>query len=308
MAEIGRETTAGTMAGGTETMDIERIIEKINGMQSERQGRDVYLDIETYRGEDADLDKEIAWILRKDKKAISEMEMAAIFAQDEIEAYHAQCEKEGKKPLKKDTAEWQKAIDKYETALLKIAEKEVEQREKAALLNSARILCVSIVTEKSRMVFGYMPLSTEDCDMLHDMQIAPVMASDEAEMLKSVSQYLDELEPIAHAYTWNGYGFDLPHLRLRMGRNKVKKPECLRRDSEINYWKDDLMVAFGREYMGEKYCKLPKACDLLGLDTSKIGDGSEVAKLYENGQWVELLAYNVLDSVVLQQIKSIICE
>jgi hypothetical protein len=290
-------------------MTQEELIRQLLHGASTRPGKDVFLDIETYRGDDAQLEQEMAIEFQKEEAETQETEEAATLAQEDIDAYHERCKETNKKPLKKDVAEWEKIITDAKKARNRLIEKHNTFREKAALKDSAQIISVAIVANGKRMVFCQMPLSNRDIEELYDLDILTSSPNNEHGMLLEVASYLDSLEPISRVFTWAGWGFDIPKLRLRMGHHRVTKPECLKHGSETQFI--DLMWEFSRRYSSTKsqgFCSLRHGCAMLGLDTSKLGDGSEVADLYESGQYVTLLAYNVLDSVVLQEMKKIMFD
>ena len=65
-------------------MNIDKLTELIQAAQCEKAGFDVYVDIETYRGEDEQLRQEIAWETKKEREALKGLREAALDAQSMI--------------------------------------------------------------------------------------------------------------------------------------------------------------------------------------------------------------------------------
>lgn len=240
----------------------------------EPEGSVVFLDIETYSGPPDLLQKEIEWVFRNERQ--------------EVEGLKAE-----------DSAKYQKALEKLQGKIK-------EFQEKAALKDSAQILSEAIVCQNERHSCHFMPLSAAEEGELQSLKIFSHRAEDEPEMLKQVMALLDAYEPIKHLVTFAGSqprgGFDLPKLRGRAAFYGLEKAQCLRRGTQTIAV--DLMYEWCKYHStaGSDYAKLGRVCDMCGLDSSKIGDGAEVASLYEAGEYVTLLSYNMVDAVILQSL------
>ena len=117
-----------------------------------------------------------------------------------------------------------------------------------------------------------------------------------AAMMNSLAD--DQTRLVGH----NILGFDLPKLRNRMVRNKVKLPQCLVPrfgDGEKNQPIYDTMKSaryFSQELSNQMFVSFDALAHALGLPIHKhLMDGSQVPFFAEQGRVDEILLYNALD-------------
>ena len=261
-------------------------------------GKRISFDIETLRGEESELQAEMSLAFEKSEDELQELFEQAIQAETLIDEYLQKTAK----PLKKDTAEWEKIVEKADKAEKSLAEKKVEWLEKAALKNSARVLCACFVEGKRVKAFTWMPGTEGDRQTLLSANIDLYASESEEAMLKSIVDYLDMTEPIAMLAGHNSYGFDLPKLRQRMARYGIDKPYCLYPGTDTKSL--DTMHEYCKYYaMGRDiFASLREVANTFQLDSSKVGSGSEVEQLYNAGEYVTIIAYCAFDAILVSQI------
>jgi len=266
--------------------------------------RVVFLDIETIEGEPDELKAEFERKFLEYDDELAALETSAMDAQDRISAYQMTCEETEKKPLKKDTDSDEKVILKWQKRLAEIEGRKAEWMDKAACKDSAQIIVVSLYHDGETHAFTWMSVEQEGVDVLANTaaKIQTHVFSDEAEMLKGLSRYLDSIEIITHLTGHNLKGFDLRHLRTRCAVHNVQKPQCWRGKTHTYIY--DTMFEFGRNYChsGEMYKSLEHVCETFRLDTSKLGKGSEVAGMYEAEEYVAIIGYCCMDSIILEKV------
>lgn len=279
--------------------NTDMLIRRLLG-QGDPEGNVVFFDIETYQGEQKLLEKEMAWYLRDEYEKAAVTKEQLDNANEGIKRVMQEAHDKGKEPYKKDLSPYQKVIDDHEKILEKIAEKENTFLEKAALKDSARIISIACCMGNERHICHVTPLAHAEKEELADLHIIEHQCADEKELLQQFMGILDDWSPIKHLVSFNGFHFDLPKVRLRSGFYQVKKAECFSRGTMTK--QIDLCYEFQQYYTTGTKSKLGFVADMFGLDSSKIGDGAEVAELFETGEYVTLLAYNMYDAVILQDI------
>lgn len=123
---------------------------------------------------------------------------------------------------------------------------------------------------------------------------------DEATILKALWQRVErEAEPLV---TWNGMGFDVPFLLVRSAILGVPTPRgnYLRRyDSRLHY--DVKLVTAGWDSYRARGTSLDDWAQAFGL-RAKSAHGSEVFRMFSNGQLAEIGAYAADDARLTLQL------
>jgi uncharacterized protein YprB with RNaseH-like and TPR domain len=125
-----------------------------------------------------------------------------------------------------------------------------------------------------------------------------ISCPDELHLLSWVQDVLADVPRDVEIVTFNGYGFDLPKLRLAFVRYGLTVPECL----TVNHQTDlqlEMSKFLVRNYA---FCSLEEACKKVGIDFKKSIPGSEINAYIEAGRMAELIAYNVGDLLAEEQL------
>ena len=182
---------------------------------------------------------------------------------------------------------------------------------KAAFIDQAK--AKSSLTDASPIVSICFKTNTGTCVLLSSMGRNKatekpsgwnVMEFDtEGEMLGVFSAMMGSVtDEFTRIVGHNIIGFDLPKLRNRMVRNKVKLPNCLVPrfgDGEKNQPVYDTMKSaryFSQELSNQLFVSFDALAKALGLPIHKhLMDGSQVPAFAEQGRVDEILLYNALD-------------
>ncbi|MFB6088881.1 MAG: 3'-5' exonuclease [Candidatus Aenigmatarchaeota archaeon] len=112
---------------------------------------------------------------------------------------------------------------------------------------------------------------------------------DEEKLLEDFWTKISELNP-DRIVTWNGFGFDVPFLKVR-SRIKGIKPSLDINENKWNMYSsnhlDCMLLLSG---LDEKFnwIRLDIACNILGIDHNRVFNGREVENLYKEGNIKEI--------------------
>ena len=169
-------------------------------------------------------------------------------------------------------------------------------RERSALLDSAPILCVGIQTDFARAVFNGID------DVIYDVGgIDTTSCGNERDMLLELRKWLDiNTSPDTILVGHNVRGFDLPKLRSAYMRNKLLLPNLLApkmlNGEQTIVDTAYLFKSFSVEHRDDFCPSLTSVCNGLNIPQPKVViSGAEVPKMHQEGRYVEILTYNMID-------------
>ncbi|MDD4937471.1 MAG: 3'-5' exonuclease [Candidatus Shapirobacteria bacterium] len=112
---------------------------------------------------------------------------------------------------------------------------------------------------------------------------------DEKELLKGFWKLTTSFEKFV---TYNGDNFDLPYLMIRSGINRIKMP------FEIKKWGSDKFIDLANKIRQSHSFKLEMLCKAFGIENPKEKgvEGSEVTKLFYNGEYQKIADYVARDA------------
>lgn len=243
---------------------------------AKEQGEKIFWDLETYKGDDAELMAEFALEFGK-----RDADIAAI----------------------EDAGKRAKEVEKLQ-------EKKDEWIKKAALKNSARILCAVFVREDQSTgeimrpikAFSWMPVTPEGIAKLAQVGIECFLSDSEASMLAAGNAFLTAIEPIDFFSGHNIFGFDLRKWRGRCARHNIGKARVFSPKTESCLY--DTMFEYGRYFSmsSDQYTGLAEVATHFQLSFNKLGSGSEVAGQYEAGQYETIIAYCAGDVLLTRDV------
>lgn len=185
-------------------------------------------------------------------------------------------------------------LKKTDTIEAARAEAEAKIRERGALLDSAPIACVALVT------------TTAHPWVLHTLKPArPVTACSlsgfetEREMLTTLRTALDShCGPDTVLIGFNLFGFDLPKLRYAYVRNSLRLPLCL--SPQVEQPTCDVMRLWRAFTVKDgPFFSLAEVAQRLGLlEGGKSMSGAEVPKAIAEGRAAEVLEYCAADAAM----------
>ncbi|MFB6075837.1 MAG: 3'-5' exonuclease [Candidatus Aenigmatarchaeota archaeon] len=112
---------------------------------------------------------------------------------------------------------------------------------------------------------------------------------DEDRLLKDFWNKIEDMDP-DKIITWNGFGFDVPFLKVRSRILGIKPTFVI----EENKWKMfssnhmDCMLLFSGLEEKFNWIRLDIASDILGIEHNRIFNGGEVENLYKKGNVQEI--------------------
>jgi hypothetical protein len=204
-----------------------------------------------------------------------------------------------------------------------LAEVERRVREKSALGSTAPILCVSVRTEQTAIVFDGMFQSTPTPtggrnsepivhfnSSVRRVDGAIVLpCGDERRMLLALRTWLDSATgPDTVLAGWNVVDFDLKKLCLASLRHRLRLPYALQPREGEPQSVLDLMARFAWYFWtehpgGKPYMPMETALEVLGLPQYKsVISGKDVPRLYRAGDYQAIIAYAALEGLAHQQI------
>jgi hypothetical protein len=250
---------------------VNQFVEGVTELQTFKR---VYFDLETVKGEESEFQAEFA--REFNGKGI---EILAI----------------------EDEKKREKEMEKFE-------ERKAEWIQRAALKNSAQIVCAvyAVETEDGTLslplkAFTWMPLSPEGVQKLAGAGIDCVASPDEKAMLAVANMWLDTM-PISLLSGQNIFGFDLRKWRHRCGRWQVKRADVFSPHTETRLF--DTQYEFGKYFAmnSDMYAKLPEIAGSFGIEHMKLGDGSRVGELYVQKQYETIIAYCAGDVLLTREV------
>lgn len=240
------------------------------------QGEKVFWDLETYKGDDIELMAEFSL-----EFARREEEIAALADENKRE-------KEGEK----------------------LREKEEDWMRKAALKNSARILCAVFVREDQATseimrpikAITWMPVTPDGVSKLAQVGIECFASESEAAMLEAGNEFLTAIEPIDFFSGHNIFGFDLRKWRGRCARHNIGKAQVFSPKTETCLY--DTMYEYGRYFSmsSDQYTGLAEIATHFSVSFNKLGSGAEIGALYEAGQYETIIAYCAGDVLLTRDV------
>lgn len=246
-------------------------------LQPEKEfGEKIFFDIETYKGEDVEM--------------MAEFELEFYKEEERIEAIHDE--------------------DKRKKEDEKLTEKKNQWLKKAALKNSARILCAVFVREDQHTgdimrpikALTWMPVSSDGITKLEKVGIECFPFESENGMLQAGNEFLTAIEPIDFFCGHNIFGFDLRKWRGRCARHNIGKAPVFSPGTQTRLF--DTMYEYGKYFSmsGDQYTSLHAVATHFQIDFNKLGSGAEVAGLYESGQYETILAYCAGDVLLTREV------
>lgn len=197
------------------------------------------------------------------------------------------------------------------------AEAAIAIREKAALLDASPILCVGVRPNAGAAVmFSGMP-DPGPLDLAGGWSVASPLVADgtpagdptyERGMLANLRTWLDvHADNGSVLVGHNVRGFDLPKLRNAYVRHRLTLPLCLRpREGEPDQPVTDTMRLFERfsmEHRDSPFVSLDTVCSAFGLPRPKqYITGADTPRLFDEGQYAEILTYCAIDVDVTAEI------
>lgn len=172
-------------------------------------------------------------------------------------------------------------------------------REKSALLDTAPIICIGVMTSGGEQIlFSGMP---EPIGAIAGWQV--INAGSEPLMLLALREWLNAA-PFAEEPALVGchlQAFDLCKLRLAYLQAGLRLPELLRPrlDGETPVRVVDvahLVKSFSTQYRDEFMISLDRTASILGIDRPKqIINGADIPDLYRQGQYQSIGVYCAID-------------
>lgn len=181
-----------------------------------------------------------------------------------------------------------------ETAAQKLIEAADKARSKAALMDSAPIICACCKSESQAIAFNGM--SQDQFDIAGWSTIG---CADEKGMLIALRTWLDSnsdqhTQLVGH----NLRHFDKPKLRNRYAFHRLKLPQILRIGQGETFDTMQLAKHFSVERNRDLFVSLDDLCWMLDIEQPKqIISGKEVPGLHAKGEYELILTYCCIDTI-----------
>lgn len=181
---------------------------------------------------------------------------------------------------------------KAETVERKRTEREAAIEEKAALLDAAPIICLSLKTDRMAVLFNGM--SGESFD-IPGWCVIP--CENERNLLMTLRALLNasacrDTEMVGH-----NFGFDTGKLRQAYIRHRLYLPDVLAPGASLIFDTMRQVKHFSAEYSNEMFISLEDMARILRLPQPKqVIKGSDCPGLYREGRYQEIMIYNAIDT------------
>lgn len=178
-------------------------------------------------------------------------------------------------------------------------------KEKAALLDSARIACLGLRTNEWTVCFTSFDVPSKE--RFKSEGIFCFTTKHEVDVLESASAFLTQvITPGIVVITFNGAEFDLPKVRFRYARNNMPIPEIFK-----PIWKNEDMMLKYTKYFSTKNVPFESLCNAarkLGIKVQDYGNGKDIPRLIKEGRGDEVVLKNVIDLMLTEKIYFRICH
>lgn len=187
-----------------------------------------------------------------------------------------------------------KLISEIADAKQKLADAGQKVRDKAALMDSAPIICVCCKSNSQGVAFNGM--SPDQFDIAGWSTIG---CTDEKGMLIALRSWLDSnsdqhTQLVGH----NLRHFDKPKLRNRYAFHRLKLPQILRIGQGETFDTMQLASHFSVERNNDRFISLDDLCWMLDIEQPKqIISGKEVPGLHAKGEYELILTYCCIDTI-----------
>jgi hypothetical protein len=183
-----------------------------------------------------------------------------------------------------------------ETIEAKRQEAVARYQEKAALLDASPIICIAAIADTGQqLLFTWMTPTFPIADWER------ITGNDLTEeiMLFAFRQWLASFPLDTTIVGHHVRGFDLPKLRQAFIRHRLRLPDLLSMNIDPSLNVVDTMYlirSFSMELHDDRFISLNRVAVALGIDRPKqLLNGADVPKLYEVGQYQEILTYCAID-------------
>ncbi len=183
-----------------------------------------------------------------------------------------------------------------------INDKKRKIREKSALQDHAKLGCIGCKAGQTVYCFtSFGKMDKKEIEALEHAGILVQQHEAEKDMLQAFNGWIDsETNEETEVVTFNGYGFDLPKIRLASARNSVQIPEVLLPGQPGK----DLMFYYSKYFSTGKspFVSLSEVCIRLGICKGKIGSGKLFPRMIEDCEYIEAIIYNALDCILTDKV------